>query len=128
MSSTTGQDPAGQRPQRTLEQRIDAVELRIRNAGGNRRQLRRRAARAEALLEVRDDAYRRLLAHNARLEADRRAIEAIDTAFTAAIGDGNVYDLTPARGAALLVVIADRLGERDLDHELVEMTAGEVDR
>ena len=80
-----------------------------------RRALLAEAARLSAVLDVATDAYRRLLAANAALEADRRFAEAVGTAIVAG---GTLADL----GA----VAFDRYTELELDHATAE--AAEVDQ
>ena len=113
----------------TLDQRIAAAEHRIRNHGLKRRKLRRHAARMEALLEVRDAAYRRLLAHNATLEADRRFTEAATTILTA--WRASPVPASPSNIAAQLADVlgslVDRLDEHAIDVELVTMNADTVE-
>lgn len=106
-----------------LADRIAHHRGRLRRKLRTRRAALAEAARLTALLEVRDDAYRRLLAYNARLEADRRFAEAAGTIIktwrsTPVPADGRVA----VELAEVLGSIVDRFAELELDH------AAEVDR
>jgi len=88
-----------------VAERISALRRRRPRVG--RAEAIRLAARAGWLLEVKEVAYRRLLALNATREADRRFVEAVGTAITAGVDDLDLVD-----------VVRERFAELELDHDL----------
>lgn len=106
----------------TMPERTAAHRDRIRRQYRNRRRLLDHAAHLAAMLDVRDDAYRRLLVRNAQLEADRRFAEAAAAILTA--WRNSPVPASPSNVAAELADVlgrlVDRLDELELDHAAEE--------
>lgn len=96
---------------------------RLRRTKRTKRAILAEAARLAAILDARDVAYRRLVAHNARLEADRRFAEAAGAILTA--WRSTPVPASPSNAAAeladVLGRIVDRFDELELDHAAQEV-------
>lgn len=112
----------------TMPERTAAHRDRIRRQYRNRRRLLDHAAHLAAMLDVRDDAYRRLLVRNAQLEADRRFAEAVKAAALAMHGDHGPIgapmdkwlDHHRTAGLTFARTVVERLAELELDHAAEE--------
>jgi len=106
----------------SLADRIRFHKDRVKRSTRTRAGARHQAARALALLEVRDVAYRRLLVRNRELEADRRFAEAVGAILTNTrdrLELDVLAERSPIRAGAYLA-ISDRFGELELDHDLAD--------